>query len=137
MLTAIKEQFYNLLKSLGYKVTDNGTYKEDFPWLMLTTGNYQSSVSLDIRYDVITLKLDIFSTYNGEKEIIQISENIVNHLQDLRKNNPDITAITQKKMIIIGDKETGPVRKHGILTYQFLVTSGLDLEDNNDDTTGD
>ena len=137
MLTAIKEQFYNLLKSLGYKVTDNGTYKEDFPWLMLTTGNYQSSVSLDIRYDVITLKLDIFSTYNGEKEIIQISENIVNHLQDLRKNNPDITAITQKKMTIIGDKETGPVRKHGILTYQFLVTSSLDLEDNNDDTTGD
>lgn len=137
MLTAIKEQFYNLLKSLGYKVTDNGTYKEDFPWLMLTTGNYQSSVSLDIRYDVITLKLDIFSTYNGEKEIIQISENIVNHLQDLRKNNPDITAITQKKMTIIGDKDTGPVRKHGILTYQFLVTSGLDLEDNNDDTTGD
>ena len=137
MLTTIKEQFYNLLKSLGYKVTDNGTYKEDFPWLMLTTGNYQSSVSLDIRYDIITLKLDIFSTYNGEKEIIQISENIVNHLQDLRKNNPDITAITQKKMTIIGDKETGPVRKHGILTYQFLVTSGLDLEDNNDDTTGD
>lgn len=137
MLTAIKEQFYNLLKSLGYKVTDNGTYKEDFPWLMLTTGNYQSSVSLDIRYDIITLKLDIFSTYNGEKEIIQISENIVNHLQELRRNNPDITAITQKKMTIIGDKETGPVRKHGILTYQFLVTSGLDLEDNNDDTTGD
>lgn len=137
MLTTIKEQFYNLLKSLGYKVTDNGTYKEEFPWLMLTTGNYQSSVSLDIRYDVITLKLDIFSTYNGEKEIIQISENIVNHLQDLRKNNPDITAVTQKKMTIIGDKETGPVRKHGILTYQFLVTSGLDLEDNNDDTTGD
>lgn len=137
MLTAIKEQFYNLLKSLGYKVTDNGTYKEDFPWLMLTTGNYQSSVSLDIRYDVITLKLDIFSTYNGEKEIIQISENIVNHLQELRKNNPDITAITQKKMTIIGDKETGPVRKHGILTYQFLVTSSLALEDNNDDTTGD
>lgn len=137
MLTTIKEQFYNLLKSLGYKVTDNGTYKEDFPWLMLTTGNYQSSVSLDIKYDIITLKLDIFSTYNGEKEIIQISENIVNHLQDLRKNNPDITAITQKKMTIIGDKETGPVRKHGILTYQFLVTSGLDLEDNNDDTTGD
>ena len=137
MLTTIKEQFYNLLKSLGYKVTDNGTYKEDFPWLMLTTGNYQSSVSLDIRYDVITLKLDIFSTYNGEKEIIQISENIVNHLQELRKNNPDITAITQKKMTIIGDKETGPVRKHGILTYQFLVTSSLDLEDNNDDTTGD
>ena len=137
MLTAIKEQFYNLLKSLGYKVTDNGTYKEDFPWLMLTTGNYQSSVSLDIRYDIITLKLDIFSTYNGEKEIIQISENIVNHLQELRKNNPDITAITQKKMTIIGDKETGPVRKHGILTYQFLVTASLDLEDNNDDTTGD
>ena len=137
MLTTIKEQFYNLLKSLGYKVTDNGTYKEDFPWLMLTTGNYQSSVSLDIKYDIITLKLDIFSVYNGEKEIIQISENIVNHLQDLRKNNPDITAITQKKMTIIGDKETGPVRKHGIITYQFLVTSGLDLEDNNDDTTGD
>ena len=40
-------------------------------------------------------------------------------LNYLRKNNPDITAITQKKMTIIGDKETRPVRKHGIPDSQL------------------
>lgn len=125
MLEKIKIQFYSLLKELGYKVSDNGTYNEDFPWLMLRTGGYQSTVSFDVRYDIITLMLDVFSTYNGEKEIIEISENIINNLQKMRETNPDITVAAQTGMVIQGDKETGPVRKHGILTFRFVLTSGL------------
>lgn len=139
MLEKIKTQFVQLLKSLGYNCTDNGVYKEEFPWLMVKTGGYQSAVSLDIRYDVIKLYLDIFSQYNGEKEIIEISEDIINHLQDLRQTCPEITAVGQTALTIIGDKATGPVRKHGILTYTFVLASGL-LEEEEDEaasSTGD
>lgn len=139
MLTKIKKQFYQLLKDLGYEVTDNGTYKENFPWLMIRTGGYQSAVSLDVRYDVVTIILDIFSQYNGEQEIINISENIIQHLQDLRESCPEITVAGQSAMVILGDKQTGPVRKHGVLTYRFVLTSGIkeEEEDETTDTAGD
>jgi len=134
MLEKIKTQFVQFLKDLGYSVTDNGTYKEEFPWLMVRTGGYQSTVSLDVRYDIVTLTLDIFSTYNGEQEIINIGENIINHLQNLRAVAPEITAVGQNSMVVLGDKETGPVRKHGVLTYRFVLASGLQ-EEEDDETT--
>lgn len=136
MLEKIKTQFYSLLKDLGYKASDNGTYNDDFPWLMVRTGSYQSYESYDVKYDMITLILDVFSTYNGEKEIIEISENILKHLQELRKNNPDITSVSQSGMLIIGDKETGPVRKHGIIKYSFVATSSTEEVYNEDNPTG-
>ena len=136
MLATIKTQFVNKIKELNYNVTDNGTYRENFPWLMVRTGGHQSSVSLDVRYDIITLILDIFSIYNGEKEIIEISENILSHLQELREN-PHITSVIQSGMKILDDNSSGPVRKHGVVTYQFIVTSGIEEVYNEDSPTGD
>ena len=135
MLATIKTQFVNKIKELDYNVTDNGTYRENFPWLMVRTGGHQSSVSLDVRYDIITLILDIFSTYNGEKEIIEISENILSHLKELREN-PHITSAIQSGMKILDDNSSGPVRKHGVVTYQFIVTSGIEEVYNEDSPTG-
>lgn len=135
MLATIKTQFVNKIKELDYNVTDNGTYRENFPWLMVRTGGHQSSVGLDVRYDIITLILDIFSTYNGEKEIIEISENILSHLQELREN-PHITSAIQSGMKILDDNSSGPVRKHGVVTYQFIVTSGIEEVYNEDSPTG-
>lgn len=128
MLKDIKKQFYDFLTGLGYNATDNLTYKEQFPWLMVNVQNYQLVQSRDIDMEVITLKLDIFSVYNGEKEIIDIADNIAEHLKELRAN-PNITAITQHSMKIIGDKETGPVRKHGVIYYKFIVTNGQEVYD--------
>ena len=127
MLNEVKTQVYQLIKNLGYNITDNGTYKENFPWLMLKTTGHTLRTSLDLRYDVITFNLDIFSTYAGEEEIINIVDNIANHLDDLRGVNPNITAIAQTAMKIIPDKETGPVRKHGIVTYRIMLTAGKDV----------
>ena len=135
MLEEIKTQFVQFLVNLGYKVGDNGTYNEEFPWLMIRTGNYQASHSRDIKMSAITLVLDVFSTYNGEKEIIDISENIIKHLPELRANKK-ITMVAQSGMKIMGDKTTGPVRKHGILSYQFVLASGIQ-EENEDGPTGD
>ena len=39
MFHKLKEEFFQFLKELGYKVSDNGTYREDFPWLLVRTSN--------------------------------------------------------------------------------------------------
>ena len=138
MLSAIKQQFVEFLNHLGYQVADNGIYREEFPYLMVRTTGFDFVESSDTRISAITLTLDIFSTYNGEKEIINISEDILEHLQEMRKNNKDITMVSQSGMKIIGDRETGPVRKHGIISYNFIVTSGLkEAKDETADSAGD
>ena len=90
MLAKLKTEFYSLLKGLGYNITDNAEYRENFPWLMVRTNGYQSINSFNLNVSGITLVLDIFSTYPGEKEIIEIVENIGSHLDELRKANPEI-----------------------------------------------
>ena len=71
MLYKLKTQFYSLLKELGYNITDSAEYKENFPWLMLRTDGYTAFRSFNTNISNITLTLDIFSTYCGEKEIIE------------------------------------------------------------------
>lgn len=121
MLKRIKERFYSLVKGLNYNITDNGTYSENFPWLMLRLGNATKLNTFDLRVNAISLTLDIFSTYNGELEIIDIVEDITAHLNDLIKEMPELLYAYQKTFKILDDKSTGPVRKHGIVVYDFLL----------------
>ena len=125
MLTKLKTQFYSLIKDLGYNITDNAEYKEQFPWLMLRTNGYQTMNSFNVNISSAVLVLDIFSTYSGEKEIIEIVENIGEHLKELQDNNPEIMFAYQKTMKILDDKSTGPVRKHGVIVYEFLLGYGV------------
>ena len=125
MLANLKSQFYSLIKGLGYNITDNAEYKEQFPWLMLRTNGYRTMNSFNVNISSAVLVLDIFSTYSGEKEIIEIVENIVEHLKELQDNNPDIMFAYQKTLKILDDKSTGPVRKHGVVTYEFLLGYGI------------
>jgi hypothetical protein len=48
MIINLKEKFYKLIKSLGYNITDNGRYVEDFPWLMLRLTDSEFIQSFDI-----------------------------------------------------------------------------------------
>ncbi len=125
MLANLKSQFYSLIKGLGYNITDNAEYKEQFPWLMLRTNGYRTMNSFNVNISSAVLVLDIFSTYSGEKEIIEIVENIGEHLKELQDNNPDIMFAYQKSLKILDDKSTGPVRKHGVVVYEFLLGYGI------------
>lgn len=125
MLANLKSQFYSLIKGLGYNITDNAEYKEQFPWLMLRTNGYRTMNSFNVNISSAVLVLDIFSTYSGEKEIIEIVENIGEHLKELQNNNPDIMFAYQKSLKILDDKSTGPVRKHGVVVYEFLLGYGI------------
>lgn len=128
MLYKLKTKFYSLLKELGYNITDSAEYKETFPWLMLRTDGYTVFRSFSTNISNITLTLDIFSTYCGEKEIIEIAGDIESHLNELCRDNPEILYCYQKTMKILDDKTTGPVRKHGIITYEFLMGYGIGFD---------
>lgn len=121
MIRLIKERFYSLIKGLKYNITDNGTYNEAFPWLMLRLGNASKLNSFNLEVNAISLTLDIFSTYNGELEIIEIVEDITNNLQKLVADMPELLYAYQKTFKILDDKSTGPVRKHGVVVYDFLL----------------
>ena len=125
MVSNLKAKFYSLIKGLGYKITDNGNYVEDFPWLMLRLTNDEFFRSYDVLNHNVVLTLDIFSTYAGEKEILEIVENITNSLWHFQKENPEILYCHQKMFKILDDKATGTVKKHGVVNYEFHLGQGL------------
>ena len=127
MLAQLKSQFYSLIKEKGYNITDNAEYREKFPWLMLRTNGYQVLNSFNMKMSNATLVLDIFSQYSGEKEIIEIVEDIQELLTELQNANPAILFAYQKSLKILDDKATGPVRKHGVVVYEFLMAHGLEM----------
>lgn len=131
MISKVKTELYNLIKELGYNITDNGDFHEDFPWLMLKTSGATAFQTIDTAYTTIVFSLDIFSTYSGEKEILAIIDNITSHLNDLLKIDKSIIYIQQTSTKILGDKATGPVRKHGIVNYSVIVASPIGEEDSN------
>lgn len=133
MLIKLKKDFYSFLNGLGYKITDNGDYVEDFPWLMLRLADNQFLQSYDVMAHRVVLSLDVFSIYNGEKEILEIAENIGNHLQEFQSKHPEVLFVYQKMFKILDDKSTGPVRKHGILNYEFILGQGLIPETGDED----
>lgn len=124
MVSKIKTQLYDLITGLGYKVADNRKYNENLPWVLIRTGGHNRTDTYDLRYDMITILVDIFSGYDGEKEILEIVENITDNIQSLREANSAIMYIEQKTCKILDDGKTGPVRKHGVISYSFLCASG-------------
>jgi hypothetical protein len=77
--------------------------------------NYKRGAKQSITY----LTFDIFSVYDGEKEVLEIKDKIdeaMNNLYSLDK----ISYFTLSAFNIIN--EESPVKKHGILTYRILST---------------
>jgi hypothetical protein len=132
MVLELKRQFYELIQKLGYHITDSGEYKELFPWLMLRTDGHQISQSFDTTTETVSFMLDVYSTYSGEKEILEIIENINRNIVYLRETNPYIISANQQSARIIDDNGTGPIRKHGVIRYTFLLTYSAKEEEDND-----
>lgn len=136
MVQRIKTDLCSLVRKLGYEITDNGAYVEKFPWLMARLGSYNRVDAFNTRIDTITIIIDIFSKYKGEKEILDIVENISNHIQSLRTNNTDIIFISQRDLKILDDNKTGPIKKHGVVSYSFLLSKELEEVEPNDTIGG-
>ena len=132
MVQKIKTELCKLVRELGYNITDNGAYVEKFPWLMARLSNHNRIDTFDMRIDDIYITIDVFSKYKGEKEILDIAEDIANHIQKMRTDNPEIMFISQYDLKILDDNKTGIVKKHGVLVYEFLLTSNLEEAEPND-----
>lgn len=125
MIIKMKQQLYQLIRDLGYNITDTGNYSEEFPYLMIRTGDDKRLDAFNVRMDNMEFILDIFSTYNGEKEILDIVENIANNLYKIKDNNEEVMYVAQRSLNILGDNTSGPVRKHGVVTYMIYTSSSL------------
>lgn len=136
MVQKIKIDLCSLVRKLGYNIADNGAYSDSLPRLQARLGAYNRMDAFDTRIDNITMVIDIFSKYKGEKEILDIAENITNHIQELKTDNSNIIYIMQKDLKILDDNSTGVIKKHGVLIYTFLLSSTVEEEDTTDDTGG-
>ena len=125
MLTKIKTKLYDILATdLSYNVMDNPYENQErtFPYVMLTLGNVVRDFYKNAFQNQIKFKIDIFSEYNGEKEVFDMEEAIfekINKLYDI----PEVTYVRESSFKIMDDKSTGTIKKHGIIQYT-IITSG-------------
>ena len=139
MISIIKEALYKFLaEDLGYTVYD-GPYDEsnrEYPYLYLNMSNtVRERRKKDTVNDIISFKIDIFSLYDGEQEILDMEKTIFDNIDKLYDID-SISYIKQGSFRILDDKSEGTLKKHGILTYSFFV-KGIEeiVEDNVDDDT--
>jgi hypothetical protein len=123
MVSKLKTAFADLLTELGYNFSDNAVYETELPWLKMRTNGHRRQNTFDCRYDIITLTVDVFSAYSGEKEILEIAENIGNHMDDMKNVMSEIMCVEQLSHHILDDNSKGPIKKHGVLSYRFILAS--------------
>ena len=124
MLKDFKKEVFAKLSSAELNITDNGDYEEEFPWVMMRLSNYSRTHYLNVNIESVSFTLDIFSTYSGEEEIIDLESTISQLMSEVAKEDPQVMGWTLKSMKIMNDNSKGPVARHGILTYQFTLTVG-------------
>lgn len=111
----VKQIVYNALSGLSVKITDNPDGKhKNCPYAILRT-----ITTAPINYKNFTkvtwlLRVDVFSTYKGEKEIKDYYNEVVKKI-DLVRQEEKIT-YAQSSLSIMDDKELGPITKHGVIT---------------------
>ena len=126
MLLEIKQEIFNMLQNeLGYRVTDNPyqqELEEIFPTVFLTLSNANRvNVKNNGFICNFTFKIDIFSEYNGEKEIMLMEENIAALIPELMERFEYIVGVSENSFKILDDKSTSVVRKHGVILYSITA----------------
>ena len=86
IITYLKQKLYSILsEELEYNVMDNPyeTEERTFPYLLLTLQDTQRERQKNNNIMKIRFKIDIFSNYSGEKEILEMESAIYNAIQQL------------------------------------------------------
>lgn len=125
MFNTIKKTIKEIVNQQGYEIADNGFRRDQFPVLMLRLSNQTEAHTKDLSFEVFDFIIDVFSTYSGEKEINDIKEKITSPILDTCNALPNVMSSALRTYKILDDNSTGPVRKHGVLSYRFVVTRVL------------
>ena len=131
IIADLKKQIYEILTDkLKYNVQDNPYEQQNkiFPCVILTLQNGKKDAYKNNYVFTTTFKIDIFSNYNGEKEILDMEHEIFEALQSLYINE-FVTYVRESGFRILDDKSTAVVRKHGVLQYTIYSVGGIKNDD--------
>ena len=133
MIIDVKTKFYNIIKDLGYTIYDNpytiDGQRRHLPYCQIRTNNIKRAMFQQNFINAVEFKVDMWSKYSGEKEILEMEKKIAGSLEKLYELDP-VVFVIEKSFKILDDKSTGAVMKHAIAVYDIAL-EGKETNDGN------
>ena len=128
MLKELKKTIFVALTNAKFNVVDSWRFdEEEKPVLSLRLSNYSHTNYLDHNLGIANFVIDVFSDYPGEEEIMELEPKLTKVIMQVANDTPYIMGQMLKTMRIIDDKEQGPIQKHGIFVYTFILAEGEEI----------
>lgn len=126
MVERLKQVFYTALSENNIDLRDTKNFAEAFPQVFLRTSNIKRIYYQGISAINVSFTLDLFSKYSGEKEILDLEQEISTIARNLVDANDFIMGMGLRSCLIQDDDSTGINIKHGILIYDFVLAEVLE-----------
>ena len=126
MVERLKQVFYTALSENNIDLRDTKNFAEVFPQVFLRTSNIKRVYYQGVSAINVSFTLDLFSKYSGEKEILDLEQEISTIARNLVDTNDFIMGMGLRSCLIQDDDSTGINIKHGILIYDFVLAEVLE-----------
>ena len=126
MVERLKQVFYAALSENNIDLRDTKNFAEAFPQVFLRTSNIKRIYYQGVSAINVSFTLDLFSKYSGEKEILDLEQEISTIARNLVDTNDFIMGMGLRSCLIQDDDSTGINIKHGILIYDFVLAEVLE-----------
>lgn len=126
MVERLKQAFYTALSENNIDLRDTKNFAEAFPQVFLRTSNIKRVYYQGVSAINVSFTLDLFSKYSGEKEILDLEQEISTIARNLVDTNDFIMGMGLRSCLIQDDDSTGINIKHGILIYDFVLAEVLE-----------
>ena len=126
MVERLKQVFYTALSENNIDLRDTKNFAETFPQVFLRTSNIKRIYYQGVSAINVSFTLDLFSKYSGEKEILDLEQEISTIARNLVDTNDFIMGMGLRSCLIQDDDSTGINIKHGILIYDFVLAEVLE-----------
>lgn len=126
MVERLKQVFCTALSENNIDLRDTKNFAETFPQVFLRTSNIKRIYYQGVSAINVSFTLDLFSKYSGEKEILDLEQQISTIARNLVDTNDFIMGMGLRSCLIQDDDSTGINIKHGILIYDFVLAEVLE-----------
>lgn len=126
MVERLKQVFCTALSENNIDLRDTKNFAEVFPQVFLRTSNIKRVYYQGVSAINVSFTLDLFSKYHGEKEILDLEQEISTIARNLVDTNDFIMGMGLRSCLIQDDDSTGINIKHGILIYDFVLAEVLE-----------
>ena len=126
MVERLKQVFCTALSENNINLRDTKNFAEIFPQVFLRTSNIKRIYYQGVSAINVSFTLDLFSKYSGEKEILDLEQEISTIARNLVDTNDFIMGMGLRSCLIQDDDSTGINIKHGILIYDFVLAEVLE-----------